>query len=245
MLGFYTPVLILQALCLYHAYQKRAEQRWYWFILLFPVVGCIIYIFHHFGNRSNLERVAEGVKVVVNSNYKIQQLEKQLRHSDTAACRIQLADAYVDISRIDEAIALYQQTLTGFMADDPVVRMKLLRAYYLKGDFDSAISYGKLLADDKAFQQSEERIAFAWSLFHAGQTEEAERVFASMDRTFTNYIHRLEFCRFLEKTGRTTDLDLKLRELFDEFDTMKGNERRMYKDVFAQLRELSYRKAKT
>ncbi len=245
MLGFYTPILILQALCLYHAYQKRAEQRWYWFILLFPVIGCILYIFHHYGNRSNLERVAEGVKVVVNSNYKIEQLEKQLRHSDTAATRIQLADAYVDVKRIDDAVGLYLQTLTGFMADDPVVRMKLLRAYYLKDDYTSAVSYGNLLADDKSFQQAEERIAYAWSLFHTGQTDEADRVFTSMDRTFTNYVHRLEYCRFLEKTERTEDLDLKLRELFDEFDTMKSNERRMYKGVFARLHDLSLRKAKS
>ncbi len=245
MLGFYAPILILQALCLYHAYQKRAEQRWYWFILLFSLIGCVLYIVHHFGSRSNFEKVAEGVKVVVNSNYKIEQLEKQVRHSDTATSRVQLADAYLDVNRIDEAIGLYQKTLTGFMADDPVVRMKLLKAYYLKGDYASAISTGNLLINDKSFQQAEERIAYAWSCFHTGDVDEAARIFTSMDRSFTNYIHRLEFCRFLEKAGRTSDLDAKLQELLDEFDTMKGNERRMYRDVFTQLREMAYKRQKS
>ncbi len=245
MLGFYTPVLILQAICLYHAYQKKAEQRWYWFILLFSVIGCVLYIIHHFGNRSNLERVAEGVKVVVNSNYRIEQLEKQLRHSDTATNRTLLADAYLSINRIDDAIALYQKTLTGFMADDPVLRMKLLQAFYLKGDYKSAITVGELLSKEKSFQQAEERIAYAWSLHYTGENEQADQVFASMDRSFTNYVHRLERCRFLERTDQTRELREKLQELLDEFDTMKGNERRMYKSVLAQLREMDHRSAKS
>src|SRR5688572_26679205 len=124
MFGFYTPIVLLQAFCVYHAYRNRAEQRWFWFILLLPFVGSMVYLFYHFYNRQNINTLAETVKGVVNSNYKIEQFEKAHRFADTLTNRLNLAEAYVQIGRHDEAIGLYRESLVGFMSDDVSIRMK-------------------------------------------------------------------------------------------------------------------------
>src|SRR5689334_16439748 len=202
MIGIYTPVLILQAYCLYHAYQRNAVQHWYWLIIFLPGIGCALYLYHNFYNRDNIESIAEGVKTVVNSNYKLEQLEKAYKLSDNITSQTNLANGYVKYGRYDDAIKLYEECLSGFMADDPTLQMLLLQAYFLKQDYESAIRVGKNLQSEKSFQNAEERIAYAWALHHAGKTELAETTFEDMNKSFSNYRHRVEFGKFLLATGK-------------------------------------------
>jgi hypothetical protein len=238
MFEFYTPVFVLQAFCLYHAYRHSSEQRWYWLILFIPVIGCALYLYHHFYSRSSVQNIAEGVKVIVNSNYKLEQLEKAYRFSNNLTNRVNLADAYVNHGRYPEAIDLYKESLTGFMADDPVLRMKLLAAHYRSGDYETTVAYGRELEPEKSFRDAEEHIGYAWALHRLGRTEEAGRHFELMDRSFTNYKHRIEYCKFLREVNRLEDLKTKLTELSEEVEHMKGNERRLRREVVREIREL-------
>jgi hypothetical protein len=238
MIGFYTPLLALQAFCLYHAYRNHVEQRWYWFIIFFPGIGCAIYLYHNFYNRSSIETIAEGVKGVVNSNYKVEQLEKALRFSDNITNKTNLADAYVSCGRYDEALILYKECLTGFLADDPVIRIKVLFTSYLKKDYEATVACGEELEPEKRFQKSEERAAYAWALHHTGKTEQAEKIFQQMDSSFTNYYQRIEYCKFLMATGRPEDLQHKLREMSEELEHLKGPERKFYRHVAREIRDM-------
>ncbi|HEY8937946.1 MAG TPA: hypothetical protein VIM65_22140 [Cyclobacteriaceae bacterium] len=118
LLEYYSPLLILQGFCLYHAYKNHAEQRWYWLIMFLPGIGCIIYLYQNFYSSRNIKNIEQGLKQVVNSNYKIEQLEKSLRFVDNYANKLNLADAYMDHGRFKEAVDLYQGCLNSFMADD-------------------------------------------------------------------------------------------------------------------------------
>jgi hypothetical protein len=238
MLGLYTPLLLLQAFCVYHAYKNNAEQRWYWLIILFPLVGCVLYIYHHFYNQNNLRTLTQSVKEVVNSNHRIEQLEKTLDFADNVSNKTNLADAYASHGRYKDAIGLYRECLGGFMADDPVLRMKLLQAYFLDQDYDSTIAYGNDLKLEKSFKDSEGRMAYAWALHYKGQSEVAEGIFQDMDRSFTNYKNRLEYCKFLKDTNKVEALKTKLTELVEEFDHMEGSERRLYRDTIREIREM-------
>ena len=238
MYGLLTPLVILQVICLYHAYKSNAEQRWYWFIAFFPVVGCLIYIYHNFYNRNTVENLAEGVKGVVNSNYRIQQLEKAVRFNENITNKTNLADAYVNIGRYKEAVTLYKDCLNGFLSEDPDLRMKVLHTVFLDGDFETALTYGKDLEGEKTFKNSEARIAFAWALHHQKRTEEAQKVFEDMNKTFTNYRHRLEYGKFLKQTNQLELLKNILSDLTEEFNHMKGTERRSYRGIMQEAKDL-------
>jgi hypothetical protein len=235
---YYTPLLALQAFCLYHAYSRRSEQRWYWIIILFPGIGCAIYLYDTFYNRRNIQSLAQGVREAVNSNYRVEQLEKAVRFADNITNKTNLANAYVGQGRYNEAIDLYKSCLTGFMSEDPDLRMKLLYAYFRSEDYATAIGYGKLLENEKAFRNAEARIAYAWSLHHTGQTPEAQRLFEDMDRSFTNYRHRVEYGKFLKATNNKEGLETLLATLMEEFDHIKGPERRLYRNIMAEVRDM-------
>jgi hypothetical protein len=238
-LGFYTPVLLLQGFCLYHAYRSNSEQRWYWLIIFFPAVGCAIYLYHNFGNRRNIQSIAESVKTVTNSNYRLEQLEKAVRFNNSLANKTMLADAYLHLGRPKDAINLYIDCLQGFMADDPILRMKLLQAYYLAGNHDAVADIGSRLASEKTFRDSEEGIAYAWSLHQLGRTDEAQARFEIMDRTFTNYRQRLEYCKFMRLTNQPDVLNLKLVELLEEIAHMTNTERRIKRDVIREIKDMN------
>jgi hypothetical protein len=238
MIGFYTPLLILQAFCLYHAYKNNVEQRWYWFIIILPGLGCLIYMYHNFYNRNNINTIAEGVKEVVNSNYKIEQLEKALQFSDNITNKTNLADAYVGNNRYTDAIVLYKECLTGFMSDDPALRIKLLHASYLNKDYNSVIQYGEALESEKRFVEAEEKAGYAWSQYHTGNTAKAESLFESMDKSFKNYKQRAEFCKFLIAINKPDVLKVKLAELNEELEHMKGPERKFFRQDIKEIREL-------
>jgi hypothetical protein len=238
MFGFYTPILLLQAFCIYHAYQNHTDQKWYWLIVFFPGLGCLLYLYHHFYNRRSISTITEGVKEVVNSNYRLEQLEKALRFSDSLQNKVALADAYVHYQRYKDAVALYSDCLSGFMADDPGLRTKLLKAHFLNGDYNETIAWGQKLESEKSFKNAEEKAAYAWALHYQGKTDLAESIFKDTDKSFTNYFHRLEYCKFLVATNKKEELKTKLSDLVEEFEHMKGNERRMKRTLIKEVKDL-------
>ncbi len=63
--------------------------------------------------------------------------------------------------------------------------------------------------------------------------------FSDMNKSFTNYMHRLEYCRFLLATKDHEELKSVLTELLDEFEHMKATERRVHREIIRQVRELA------
>lgn len=238
MIGYYTPVLILQAFCLYHAYRNNSMQSWFWLILFLPGIGCAIYLYHHFYNRSNIETLAEGVKNVVNTNYRLEQLERAHRLSDNITTKSNLAAAYATYGRFDDAITLYKECLTGFMSDDPQLQMRLLQTYFLKKDYEATVSLGQRLEDEKEFRKSEERVSFAWALYYVGNIPDAEKEFQDMDKSSANHWKRMEYAKFLILTGKQDIARDKLTTLLQEFDLMRGGERKVNGATIREVRDL-------
>jgi hypothetical protein len=238
MYGFFAPIFLLQAFCVYHAYRNNAEQRWYWLIVFFPLIGCVVYLLHIFNNRDTIDSITENVKGAVIKNYRIEQLEKAHRFSDNIKNKMNLADAYAETGRYKEAIDLYAACQQGFMSDDPGLKMKLLYAHFMNGDYQIANQFGAGLESESSFKYSEGRVIYAWSLFTVGQRDAAEATFADMNRSFTNYFHRVEYAKFLIETSRSESAREVLKDIMEEFDQMQPAERNHKRDVLRQIKDV-------
>lgn len=236
MFRLFPLVMILEAFCLYHAYKNKADQKWFWAIIFFPLLGCGFYLYHHFYSRKNISNISEGVKEVINTNYQLDKLEKGVKFADTIENKTLLADKYTDKQRYAEAIELYESCLEGFNSDNPEIIRKLVKASHLNGDFEKAVSYAEQITEDRDFFKSEEKVFYAWSLFELGQEDNAEARFKEMDNTFSNYFQRLEYSRLLYKTGRTEEALHKLETLMEEFDQMESYERKLHREVQRTVR---------
>ncbi len=135
--------------------------------------------------------------------------------------KINLADEYVNVGRYDDAIQLYESSLQGFMSEDPSLKMKLLNAHFMNEDYGAAVQYGDNLKSEKTFKNSEVRVTYAWSVYQTGQVVLAETIFADMDKSFSNYYHRLEYCKFLLKIEKMELAKEKLTELIRNLTMLK------------------------
>lgn len=232
------PLLILiEAFCLYHAYTNKAEQKWFYMIIFLPFIGCGMYLYHHFYSRKNLETISEGVKGVINNtNYQVENLEKGVEFADTIENKSMLADKYVEMKRYDDAMALYESCLEGFNHDNPEIISSLVKVNQIQGNYEKSVFYGEQIKDNTEFINAEEKAYYAWSLYELGKVESAEESFKEMDRTFSNYFQRLQYSRFLHKSGRKEESLGKLNELINEFDQMASQEKRFHRDVQQAIR---------
>ena len=231
MIRFFPIVLALQAFCIWHAYKNRSEQMWYWLIFFLPLIGCLLYLYHHFYSRKNVEVVSEGIKEAVIKNYKIEKLEKELNFSDSVLNRTNLADEYMNIGQYQKAIELYNSCLETFDKDNPHTIKKLVECCYYAKDYEESVKWGNEVKNDSEFYKSEAGIFYAWSHFHLGKTELAEENFKKMDKSYSNYSQRVEYSKFLNQTDQKAEAKEKLRKLKDEWIQMTSYQKKFYQGL--------------
>ncbi len=240
MIRFYTPILLLQMFCLYHAYTSNTERKWFWIIIIFPVIGSLIYLYDTFYTKRNIDNLSEGVKNAFIGNYKIDKLEKQLKYSDTVSNKIELADEHALVGNYDRALTLYKSCLNGVHKDDSKLLIRIMNNSYLQKDYKSAIHYGEQIVDEKVFNNSEEKLALAWSYYHDENFDLAEEKFKEMDIRFSNYKQRLAYSNFLKLTSRPDECSSKLQNLIDEIDSMDNYEKRSKKKIYKEIKNMSH-----
>ncbi|MBX2828960.1 MAG: PLDc N-terminal domain-containing protein [Flavobacteriaceae bacterium] len=236
MFRFIPVIAIVQVYCLYHAYKNRADQKWFWLIILFPLLGAIIYFYDHFYNRENLESISEGFKGIVNSNYQIEKLENQLETTDSDLNRTNLADHYMEVGRYRDAIKLYASCLSAKPEEQTHILTPLIAAHYYNGDYAQSVAYAEIIKDQKGFRKAPEKVAYAWSLYQIGETRKAEETFLEMDSMFTNYPQRLEYAKFLNEIGSSSEATKYLKKLIAEFGKMQPQERRDKRLIFKSIK---------
>lgn len=234
----YPLIIVLQVYCIYHAYKNGSERYWYFIIFIFPFLGSILYLYKNVYNRQQVSNLKESAKLVINSNYEVEQLEKEVKFSDTIANKSRLAEKYIEVGRYSEAVNLYKSCLDGFNKNDTYTLMNLVKACYLNNDFEKAIFYGNKLIDNYEFQSAEQKIAYAWSFYELGDIDKAEKVFEEMDHNYSNHLHRKEYASFLIKLDRKEEAKKKLIKLREEFGMMTPIERRGKKAVEREVASL-------
>jgi len=224
---------------MYHAYKNKVEYYWYFLIFFFPLVGCLIYLYKHFYSRRKLEDLREGLKHSINSNYKIEKLEKELRFSDTIENKQTLAREHTDAGNYDRAIELYESCLSGMYVNDENSVRGLIKNYYLVEDYAAVVEVANRIEDRKRFNKTKEKTALAWAHFHLGHFKEAEKCFDEMNIPFSNFEHRLEYATFLDQTDHSDKALIILDDMLDEIDSMDSYEKGLKKQVTRQIRSLA------
>jgi len=238
MFRFLPIIVIVQVYCLYHAYKNRADQRWFWFIIIFPLLGCIVYLYYHFYNKRNVAALSEGLKGIVNSNHEVEKLEKELKLTESYTNKMKLANKYLEMQRTDDAIGLFESCLQESQQNKVYIYLPLMEAYYNKKEYQKVTELGSQLENNKEINKSRAKIYLAWSWYHLEKVDDAHRAFKDTDLRFSNYWHRLQYVEFLQKTEQFENARAILEELHGEFEVMTPPERKQNKQAFKELQTL-------
>jgi hypothetical protein len=236
--NYYYLVLVSQAFCIYHAYKNNNQQKWYWLIIFLPIVGCLIYLYNNFNSQRNISIIAEGGKGLVYTNLAVEKLEKEVQYSETVTNKMNLADAYTERGRFDEAMGLYESCQKGFYENNPDLLRKLLKVHYLRKEYDKVVALGERLETVKSVGDSEDKIAYAWALYYTGEPEKAEAKFITLDARYANFYARFEFARFYIETGRSPKAKQVLNNIIEEYDGMDKYEQDQKKPIQREAKRM-------
>jgi hypothetical protein len=229
--SYYYIILGLQGFCLYHAYRNGTQQKWFYIIFFIPIVGALMYLYENFYSRQNVNNLAEGVKELVYSNYAVSKLEKEVKYSETITNKMNLADAYTERGRYDEALTLYNSCKQGFYENSPELLRKMVLCHFQKKDYTQVTELGAKLENVKSIALTDDKVAYAWALHFTGETDKAEEKFKGMNAKFTNFEARIEFAKFYNELNRPADAKNILNAIIDEFEGMSSYERSAKKSI--------------
>lgn len=238
MFRMYTPILLLQGYCLYHAYSQKSPYWWYLLIAFVPLLGCILYLYVHFFTRENVDGVSELVKQTINADYTVEKLIKQAEVADTISNKIQLADEYMNRWELEQAIVLYESCLTGFNANDPDALKKLLFAYYKSEQYDKVMELGTRLEQIKAFQFSDAKLAYAQSAAHTKNHSLADKLFGELNIRYANHEHRLAYAEYLWSSDKSEEARSLVDSLVGEINHMDTAEKRLKREVIRKINDM-------
>jgi len=222
---YYIPVA-LQAICVIHCLRKGNQNKWIWIIVCVPVIGALIYIFTEMVNGRQLNDVTSGMGSVFNPGGSIRKLEEQLRFTDTFHNRVALADAYLAAGQTNDAIALYEQSLTGVFTENEHVLKQLIIAYANVGRFADILPLARKMYSSPQFAKSKAHIIYAIALEKTGNNEQAEKEFKTMNGRFAYFEARYQYALFLLRSGRAQEAKEVLDAMIYEGGHLSSRERR-------------------
>lgn len=235
---YYPLLIIIQVICVLHALRNNVDRKYIFLLILLPLIGAIIYLYTFFYSKEKMSKVSTSVKGIIQPNYELNSLEKEIRVSDTIRNKVALAQQYARKGRLEEAKVLFEEGLNGFNNEDTEVLKALLSINYSLGDYEKAIEYGERIKPDNIFNTSEEKIALAWSYYNIGKLQKAEDCFKEMNLRFSNYSQRIQYVYFLSENSRRVEAIELAEVMIEETDQMEGYEKKDKRKAIQTVRSI-------
>jgi len=234
----YYLLIIVQVLCLYHAYKNSKPYYWYFLIFFIPAIGSLIYIITQIYNKNDAEKIQEEIITVLNPTKKIKDLEKKLEFIDTYANRMELADAYFSNKDIPNAIVNYKKTLDDTVQDDLYARQNLVLCYFQMKDYVAVIEHAEQIKDKSEFNGSKQQFYYGLALNELGKPVEAEAQLKQIDRPYSNYAERLALAKFYVENNRILEGKELLNEISTESKRLTKPNRKLYGATIVEVERL-------
>lgn len=201
-------ILMLQISCAVHAVRTGRDTRWLYLLLLFPGIGCCVYILaeivpamrHSRVLRTGVSRLAK----TIDPGREIRRLTEQLDICESVHNRAALAEEYVRCGQYTEAIQLYTRSLEGVYKDDSRLLHGLAQAYFGQGDYAEAHGVlSHLLEKHPALQYKGAHLLLARTLEGLGATAEALHEYAMLAERYRGAEATCRYGLLLQKLGHT------------------------------------------
>lgn len=198
--------LAFQGLFALHAWRTGRDRFWIYILLIFPVVGCVVYFFAeilpemlHGKEAQDLRRWWETKK---NPDKELNAAEAALTMTPTVANRLKLAQIFMKRQDYPAVIATLTPALDGYFADDPMVLEGLAYAHYYQKDYATALTIVQKICDHESWLPKDYIKLLRAQLFRAlGQEGAAKAAYAELIKSYSGEEARIEYARLLNQLG--------------------------------------------
>jgi hypothetical protein len=230
-------LLCAQIACAVHAGRTGRPFFWIYLIIFVPMMGMLAYIAVELipewvGSRT-ARRAASGFGRALDPGRAVRQAERLMTMTPTTENKATLAEAYLGAQRIDEAVSLYRETLTGIHASDPALMQGLARALFQRGDFaETEQTLDRLRAANPEYQSAEGHLLYARSLEEQGKVDAALREYAALAPYYPGQEARCRYAMLLDKAGEHRDAQKLYREICQSYEMSPRHARRLQREWY-------------
>jgi hypothetical protein len=227
--------ILLQASLVVHVIKTGRNQIWIWALILLPLAGPIAYVAVEilpdlFRSRT-AQRTARGLKKAMDPTADLRRYEGESRVAGNVASRQRYAQELVRHERYDEAIAQYQQALTGLYQHDPNLMLGLAQAQFSKGDAPAArATLDELIASNPDFRSPAGHLLYARALEAEGNTVKALEEYSVVAPAYPGAEAAVRYAQLLQAQGRKAEAQKVARELLDQARISPAHYRRAQRE---------------
>jgi len=210
------PSLAHLAISVFFAVHAFRTGRGYWIFIIFffPLVGALVYFFVEYlpevRRGRGMRAVTRTVARAINPGAEVRRLEDELKLTDTHERRVALARAYREAGRLDDAVRLLEESLTGMYADEPRALWELAGASHAAGRPEQARAAIERLRGVRTLS-GEQTLLSARLYEEAGELGAALREYEVAAAEATGEEARCRYALLLKRSGRADEA----RRLFE------------------------------
>ncbi|HVJ54235.1 MAG TPA: tetratricopeptide repeat protein [Aliidongia sp.] len=202
----YLIEIALQIACVIHIIKTGRNYLWLTAVIFLPLVGMAAYflaeILPALSGSYRTRRLAGAALGQIDRGRGVRQRVQALDMADTIENRRRLAEEYQALGQYDEALALYERSLTGIHADDPTLLLGVARAAFGLRDGQRAVeALDHLRAANPDFQSTEGHLLYAKSLEAVGRRDEALAEYAALVEYAPGEEARCRYALLLQSRG--------------------------------------------
>jgi len=222
---------LVQAALIVHVIKTGRNQLWIWVLLLLPGAGPIAYVavelLPGMLRSRTAQRTARGLKKAMDPGAELRRAESEARVTSNVASRQRYAEELVRHGRYDDAIAQYNQALSGLYEHDPNLMLGLAQAQFGKGDASAArATLDELIRLNPDFRSPNGHLLYARSLEAEGNVTKALEEYRVLAPSYPGAEAAVRYAQLLEKQGRRSEAQQVARELLEQARIAPGHYRR-------------------
>lgn len=214
-------MLLVQIGFAIHAIKRGYPLFWVFLIVFVPLIGCLLYIVMVLIPEAMQSRTAyqgaRALRKALDPGKELRRLREALDISDTVGNRAALAAEYLRQGMLDDAIQLYESSLTGIYRTDPELLSGLAAALVRAQRYDRAKeTLDALYAANPDYENSDARLLQARTLEELGETDQALEAYAGLLRTASGAEVKCRYGLLLKRIGRTDEALALFREILKD-----------------------------
>jgi hypothetical protein len=221
--------------CIVHAVMTQRYFPWLFIIAFLPGVGSLIYLAVEVvpsmvGSRTS-SRLATGLRNAADPNRGYRQATRAVAMVGSVDAKRALAEEHLARGRYADAIALYEDAMTGQFSEDPALLQGLARARFLAGDGAGAqAALDTLKKTSPSHVEADEQLLYARALELQGKDAEALVQYRKIVPIYPGEEARCRYGMLLQKMGVADQARAQFAEIVKSLDGAPRHYRRAQKE---------------
>jgi hypothetical protein len=232
---FFILSLIIQVALVVHVLKTGRNTLWVFLLIFAPVIGTLAYVIvellPEWTNSRTTRKGRRSLSLAINPNKHLEAAANKLAVADTVQNAITLAEESMRRARYAEAKELYERSLTGIYADDPVLLLGIAKAQFGLDDFAGVLhSLTELKEKNPDFSSAEGHLLFARSQEQLGNSTKAIEEYEALCKYYPGPEPACRLALLLKAVGEGD----KASQLFDRVVSESKTSGRHYNTIYKE-----------